>query len=156
MGERYQREGRIEFVGDMSMTFHIVSYLKGQVPDLDKVGNTLLEPKDQEHPIGWLEDGRYLTHHNMDVVVLFQYAWPHMNEVHRRTASIEIEKMLQWCLKGSVLPDGSFRASTGGEDSWKKTSTLASPSSAGQDISMLRGVSGPINRSRERRTSGAG
>ncbi len=116
-GERYQREGRIDFVDDMSMTFHIVSYLKGQVPDLDKVANTLLELKDQEYPIGWLENGRYLTHHNMDVVVLFQYAWPHMNEVQRRAASIEIGKMLQWCLKDSVLPDGSFRAGTGGEDS---------------------------------------
>jgi hypothetical protein len=116
-GERYQREGRIDFVDDMSMTFHIVSYLKGEVPDLDKVGNTLLELKDLEYPIGWREDGSYLNHHNMDVVVLFQYAWPHMNEVQRRTASIEIEKMLQWCLKDSVLPDGSFRASTGGEDS---------------------------------------
>jgi hypothetical protein len=116
-GERYQREGRIDFVDDMSMTFHIVSYLKGQVPDLDKVGNTLLELKDLEYPIGWREDGSYLTHHNMDVVVLFQYAWPHMNEVQRRAASIEIEKMLQWCLKDSVLPGGSFRASTGGEDS---------------------------------------
>jgi hypothetical protein len=70
-GERYQREGRIEFVDDMSMTFHIVSYLKGQVPDLDKVGNTLLELKDLEYPIGWREGGSYLTHHNMDVVVLF-------------------------------------------------------------------------------------
>ncbi len=40
-----------------------------------------------------------------------------MNEVQRRAASIEIEKMLQWCLKDSVLPDGSFRASTAGEDS---------------------------------------
>jgi hypothetical protein len=116
-GERYQREGRIDFVDDMSMTFHIVSYLKGQVLDLDKVGNTLLELKDLEYPIGWREDGSYLTHHNMDVVVLFQYAWPHMNEVQRRAASIEIEKMLQWCLKDSVLPGGSFRASTGGEDS---------------------------------------
>ncbi len=116
-GERYQREGRIDFVDDMSITFHIVSYLKGQVTDLDKVGDTLLELKDQEYPNGWLEDGKYLTHHNMDVVVLFQYAWPHMNEVQRRAASIEIGKMLQWCLKDSVLPDGSFRAGTGGEDS---------------------------------------
>jgi hypothetical protein len=101
----------------MSITFHIVNYLKGQVPDLDKVGDTLLELKDLEYPIGWRDDGSYLTHHNMDVVVLFQCAWPHMNEVQRRAASIEIEKMLRWCLKDSVLPDGSFRASTGGEDS---------------------------------------
>jgi len=116
-GERYQRDGRIDFVDDMSITFHIVNYLKGQVPDLDKVGDTLLELKDLEYPIGWRDDGSYLTHHNMDVVVLFQCAWPHMNEVQRRAASIEIEKMLRWCLKDSVLPDGSFRASTGGEDS---------------------------------------
>jgi hypothetical protein len=53
----------------------------------------------------------------MDMVVLFQYAWPHRNEEQRQAASIEIEKMLRWCLKDSVLPDGSFRASTGGEDS---------------------------------------
>jgi hypothetical protein len=31
----------------------------------------------------------------MDVVVLFRYAWPHMNEVERQAASIEIQKMLQ-------------------------------------------------------------
>ena len=114
-GERYMREGRIDFVDDMSLTFHIVNYLKGEVPDLDKVGSTLLELKDLEYPIGWLENGGYLTHHNMDVVVLFQYAWPHMNEIQRRVASGEIEKMLQWCLKDAVLPDGSFRSSTSGD-----------------------------------------
>jgi hypothetical protein len=116
-GESYRREGRIDFVDDMSMTFHIVSYLKGEVSDLDKVGSTLLQLKDLQYPIGWLEDGGYLTHHNMDVVVLFQYAWPHMNDGQRLAASIEIGKMLEWCLKDSVVPDGSFRPGTGGEDS---------------------------------------
>jgi len=116
-GERYQRAGRIEFVDDMSMTFHIVNYLNGEVPNLDKVGDTLLSLKDLEYPVGWLDDGRYLTHHNMDVVVLFHYAWPYMGEVQRRAASIEIEKMLRWCLEDAVLPDGSFRAGTSGEDS---------------------------------------
>jgi hypothetical protein len=53
----------------------------------------------------------------MDVVVLLQYAWPYTNELQRRAESIEIEKMLQWCLKDAVLPDGSFHPSTGGEDS---------------------------------------
>jgi hypothetical protein len=48
--ERYQREGRIDFVDHLSMTFHIVNYLKGQVPDLDKVGDTLLELKDLKYP----------------------------------------------------------------------------------------------------------
>jgi hypothetical protein len=30
-GERYRREGRIDFVDDLSMTFHIVSYLKSPI-----------------------------------------------------------------------------------------------------------------------------
>jgi len=116
-GERYVRGGSTEFVDDLSMTFHIVSYLHGDVPDLDKVAATLLALKDLEYPIGWLEDRHYVNHHNMDVVVLFRYAWPFMNEAQKQEASAEIGKMLQWCLKESALPDGSFRRSTGGDDS---------------------------------------
>ena len=116
-GERYRREGRVDFVDDISITFHVVTYLKGEVSNLGTVAATLLELKNSEYPIGWLADGKYLTHHSMDVVALFQYAWPQMNVDQRQSASVEIEKMLQWCLKNSVLPDGSFRASTGGEDS---------------------------------------
>lgn len=116
-GERYQREGRIDFVDDLSITFHLVNYLKGDVPNLDKVAGTLLKLKDQEYPIGWLADGKYSTHHSMDVVVLFQYAWPHMTAVQRKAGSSEIEKMLQWCLRDAILPDGSFREGSSGEDS---------------------------------------
>jgi len=116
-GERYVRGGGMEFVDDLSMTFHIVSYLHGEVPDLDKMGTTVLALKDLEYPIGWLEDGHYVNHHNMDVVVLLGYAWPYMSEPQRREASDEIGKMLQWCLKASVLPDGSFQPATGGDDS---------------------------------------
>ena len=116
-GERYRRDGRVDFVDDISITFHVVNYLKGEVSDLSTVAATLLELKNSEYPVGWLADGRYLTHHSMDVVALFQYAWPEMTADQRQSASVEIEKMLQWCLKDSVLPDGSFRASTGGEDS---------------------------------------
>jgi hypothetical protein len=116
-GERYVRSGGTEFVDDLSMTFHIVSYLHGDVPDLDKVASTLLALKDLEYPIGWLEDRHYVNHHNMDVVVLFRYAWPFMNESQKREASAQIARMLQWCLRESALPDGSFRRSTGGDDS---------------------------------------
>jgi hypothetical protein len=116
-GERYHRDGRIEFVDDLSMTFHIVSYLHGDVPDIDKVASTLLELKDLEYPIGWLEDRHYVNHHNMDVVVLFRYAWPFMSESQRREASAEIGKMLDWCLKESVTADGSFQRNVTGDDS---------------------------------------
>ena len=116
-GERYQRESRIDFVDDLSITFHLVSYLKGDVPDLDKVAKTLLELKDLDYPIGWLADSKYSTHHNMDVVVLFQYAWPHMSEAQRQAASVEIKKMLQWCLRDAIRPDGSFLEASSGEDS---------------------------------------
>jgi hypothetical protein len=118
-GERYRRDGRVDFVDDISITFHIVSYLKGEVSDLGTVAATLLELKNSEYPVGWLADGRYLTHHSMDVVALFQYAWPQMTADQRQSASVEIEKMLQF--NDSVLPDGSFRPSTGGEDSLEET-----------------------------------
>ena len=31
-GERYRRDGREDFPDDLSMTFHVISYLKGKVP----------------------------------------------------------------------------------------------------------------------------
>jgi hypothetical protein len=111
------RDGRTEFVDDLSVTYHVVTYLKGDVPDLAKMVNTLLALKDLPYPIGWLQGGRsYSNHHNMDVVVLLRYGWPYLNEVQRPAVSAEIRKMVRWCVSESLKSDGSFRIK-GGEDS---------------------------------------
>ena len=74
-GERYLRQGREDFPDDLSMTFHMVSYLKGKVPDMPRVLDTTLAIKDFNYPAGWLWKGEFWNHNNMDVVALFHYGW---------------------------------------------------------------------------------
>jgi hypothetical protein len=108
-GERYVRDGRVKFVDDLSMTFHTVNYLDGRVPDLPKIVNTALALKAIETPAGWLWDGGYWNHNNMDVAVLFGFGWPQVSEDQHQAMREEIEKMLRWCLAESLQPDGSFK-----------------------------------------------
>jgi hypothetical protein len=110
-GESYVRDGRVEFVDDLSVTFHVISYLHGDVPDLPKVIDHTLAVKDLEYPIGWLEDEHYVNHHNMDVVTLFKLGWPHASDAQRTAMATEINKMLHWCLTETLQPDGSFKRS---------------------------------------------
>ena len=75
-GERYvHHDGQTEFVDNLSITFHVVRYLDGEVPDMDKVVATTLAVKDLDFPSGWRLNGHYWDHLNMDVAELFrQYA----------------------------------------------------------------------------------
>jgi hypothetical protein len=108
-GESYVRDGRIKFVDDLSMTFHTVSFLDGKVPDLPKIVDTALALKSLNLPAGWLWDGAYWNHTNMDVAVLFAYGWPYASAVQRQAMRAELEKMLRWCFAESLQPDGSFK-----------------------------------------------
>lgn len=108
-GESYARGGHVEFVDDLSITFHLVSYLEGRVPDMPRVIDTALAVKDMDYPVGWLWRGNNWNHNNMDVVTLFQYGWPRASDRQRQTMQAEIEKMLHWCLTDSLQPDGSFK-----------------------------------------------
>jgi hypothetical protein len=108
-GESYLRDGKIQFVDDLSTTFHVVTYLKGDVPDLQKVVSTTLAVKDLNYPAGWLWNGAYWNHNNMDVVALFKAGWHYAKKDQKRAISGEIQKMLNWCLSESLQPDGSFK-----------------------------------------------
>ena len=108
-GERYVRDGHVVFVDDLSTTFHVVTYLHGEVPDLPRVIDTTLAVKDLDYPVGWLFKGGYWNHNDMDVVCLFKAGWPHASPAQKQAMSVEIEKMLHWCLTESLLPDGSFK-----------------------------------------------
>jgi hypothetical protein len=72
-GESYVRDGKVEFVDDLSVTFHVISYLRGDVPNLAAVMDHLLAVKHLDYPIGWLENGKNSNHNYMDVVVLFRF-----------------------------------------------------------------------------------
>ena len=116
-GEQYIRGDKVEFVDDLSITFHVVQAMNGKVPLRDKLATTLIAVKDVSYPVGWLEGGKVTNHNNMDVVVLMRDCWPDMTEAQRREAAGYIRSMLQWCLQNSLQADGSFGASAGGDDS---------------------------------------
>lgn len=116
-GERYVRDGRVEQVDDLSMTFHMVRYLNGNVPKMRNVVDTALAVRNFHYPVGWLEDGHYTNHNNMDAAVLFKFGWKFATEAQKRAMAGEIDNMLAWCLNDSLQPDGSFRLSGYGSDS---------------------------------------
>ncbi len=120
-GERYVRNGRVEFVDDLSITYHMVTYLKGDVPDLDRMVNTLLALRNEPYPVGWLSRKGYENHHNMDVVSLLKFGWPYLKPEQRQLASAEIGKMLRWCLRDSLQADGSFRQQPGDDSIEEQT-----------------------------------
>jgi hypothetical protein len=114
-GERYVLGRRTEFVDSLSLTFHIVRYLDGNVPDLQRVIESALAFKDLNEPPGWLDDGHFTDHNNMDVAVLFRFGWNAANSTQRQAMGEQLQKMLDWCLTQSLQKDGSF--AQGGDDS---------------------------------------
>jgi len=108
-GELYRRDGREDFPDDLSMTFHVVSYLKGKVPDMPRLLDTTLAIKDFSYPAGWLWKGEFWNHNNMDVVALFHYGWSEASPAQKKAMAAETERMLTWCLHESLQPDGSFK-----------------------------------------------
>lgn len=116
-GERYLVHGRVEWVDDLSITFHMIRYLRGNVPSMQQVVDTALTVRNLDYPVGWLEDGHYTNHNNMDAAVLFRFGWNSATEAQRKMMAAEITRMLDWCLTESLQPDGSFRFTGYGDDS---------------------------------------
>lgn len=108
-GERYRRNQHEDFPDDLSLTFHVISYLKGKLPDMPRVLDTTLAIKDFSYPAGWLWNGQFWNHNNMDVVALFRLGWADASAQQKKTMSAEIDRMLNWCLHESLQQDGSFK-----------------------------------------------
>lgn len=105
------RHGRVWKMDDMAMTFHVVSDLHGAVPHLDRIAGRVLELDNVNFPAGIRFDGNYENHLNWDVVKILKAAWPSLDAGTRSRASAEIGRLLDWCLKHSLQPDGSFKVS---------------------------------------------
>jgi hypothetical protein len=114
-GERYLFHDHRVFVDNLSLTFHIVRYLDGKVPELRRMIETTLAVKDFNDPSGWLDDGHSTDHNNMDVAVLFRFGWSAATDTERREMADELQKMLDWCLSQSLQADGYF--AQGGDNS---------------------------------------
>jgi hypothetical protein len=105
------RHGRVWKMDDTGMTFHVVSDLHGQVNRLDAITNRLLQLEGLNYPAGPRMNGHYENHLNWDMVIVFRYAWPTLDEPTRAQVRAEISRMLGWCLENSLQPDGSFKTS---------------------------------------------
>lgn len=108
------REGQIVKTADLSHTFHIVHFRHGQVERWPAIIATTLAIKDREYPNGWLEDGKMTNHHNYDVALLLHLGFEHGTADQKKQIAAEVQRMLDFCLKETLLADGSF--ATGDED----------------------------------------
>ncbi|WP_259782670.1 hypothetical protein [Aestuariispira ectoiniformans] len=107
-GPWYKSNGRIHRYDDLSFTFHVISYRKGQVNHWPEIIDTTFANKAKSYPRGWLHDGRYNNHNNYDVAKIFRFGWPQMTAAERTRASTEIQHMLDYCLDRSMDDEGRF------------------------------------------------
>jgi len=102
-------DGTIRKTADLSVTFHIASYRRESVKRLPEMMRTLVAMKDYEYPFGWREEGIPSNHHNYDVVRLFRIGWSKMGQPQRALARAEMREMMEFCLRQTLNPDGSFK-----------------------------------------------
>lgn len=113
-GAWYKDKKGITKTDDLSITYHIIAYLKRagvEVKHWGKIFETTLRMKDEQYPCGWLEKGKkYSNHHNYDVAKIFRIGWKskEVSDHQRSWARAEIKLMLIWSLKQSLNKNGSF------------------------------------------------
>jgi len=105
------RYGRVWKMDDTGITFHIISDLHGQIQHLDRIARRLIELDKLDYPAGPRMSGHYEDHLNWDLVIIFRYAWPSLDDTTRARVRDEIQRMLDWCLSQSLQADGSFKTS---------------------------------------------
>lgn len=107
-GAWYRIHGKVHKTADLSLTFHTISYRKGNVDKWSKIIDHTLASKLNEYPYGWMHNGSYHHHNNYDVVKIFRYGWPHMTGLQRSKVRAELDEMIQWCLRMPMTSDSLF------------------------------------------------
>ncbi|MBX2831610.1 MAG: hypothetical protein KTR23_10585 [Rhodospirillales bacterium] len=107
-GPWYSSDGAILRYDDLSYTFHIVSYRKGNVRRWPQIIGSTLDRRDDEYPLGWRSRGQFNNHNNYDVAKIIRHGWPHMTANQQDFSSQQLGQMVDWCLKQSMRLDGSF------------------------------------------------
>lgn len=102
------RQGKVWKMDDVSITFHIISDIHGQVPHLDLIAKRMVQLDYTNFPAGIRYEGEYNNHLNWDAVKIYRYTWPYLDPATRQQVRGEISKMLHWCLTESYRKDGAF------------------------------------------------
>jgi len=125
-GERYREKGSIRKTDDFGLTYDIVTNLRGEIPDWDKVVDTTLAIKDTK--FGWMRSGKYSNRGNAQVVEMLALGWKRVSPARQTAIRAEVHRMLDWCLEDSLLGDGSFaqiRENSPGSAAYSGASFLA-------------------------------
>lgn len=109
-GPWYLFDGELVMAHDLSFTFHIVNYRRGDIDRWPLVIDTTLEIKDLLYPYGWRPDAntRFNLHNSYDVAQIFSYGWPHMSRPQKQKVRKEVGDMLAWCLT-EAIEAGAFK-----------------------------------------------
>ncbi len=106
-GAWFQSDGKLRKSLDLSMTYHIVAYRRGEVRHWDRIFDTTLAIADQEYPYGWLQNGTLTNHHAYDVARILKLGWNHVSEERRQRAGPALERLLAFGLTSGLNTDDS-------------------------------------------------
>jgi len=107
-GAWYIVDGRVIKTADLSITYHVVSYSKGQVGHWPRIARTTLAIENDPYPYGWKHDGRDNNHNFYDVASIFKHGWAHLSPDARGAVGRRLQAMLQWSLDNTVNDRGEF------------------------------------------------
>lgn len=107
-GAWYIQHGKLIRTDDLSLTFHIVSYRRGDVPRMKELVDTTFSLRETHYPYGWQDRGTTNNHHNYDVATILKYGWDRMTVTQKVRAGAEISIMLARCLRLTIDGQGRF------------------------------------------------
>lgn len=115
-GPWYRIGGELLQLHDLSFTFHVVNYRKGDVSSWHDIIETTLEigRLGLLYPYGWKPSDSpspYSNHHNADVITLFEYGFDKLevDEFQKHQIGDVVYNMLNWCLTKSLMRDSDSR-----------------------------------------------
>lgn len=93
---------------DLSITFHIISYLDGEVNHRDRIGLTTTAIRDVKYPYGWDTGGTQNNHHAYDVARIINLTWEDLDRTGRAYAEANLFLMGVRSLAMSIDSRGAF------------------------------------------------
>jgi hypothetical protein len=108
-GAWYIVGGKIHKSQDLSMTYHVIAYTKGEVEHWPQILETTAAIESERYPYGWRHNGRYNNHNLYDVAKIYKFGWPYMSEAEKSEVRAKIESMTKWSLENTLGPDYTFK-----------------------------------------------
>ncbi len=108
-GAWYIVNGKVIKTPDLSFTYHIIGYTKGDVARWPQILTTTARIENDEYPYGWKHDGEHNNHNLYDVAKIYKYAWPNIPKEKRPALRNQIQSMIDWSLANTITEDGQFK-----------------------------------------------